>query len=403
MSHTVKVKFAGKLDVTLDAKLDLPDQPPIAYAILAHCFACSKDLVAEARISAALTQHGIAVFRFDFTGLGKSEGDFAKTNFTSNVDDILAAADYLRKNYQAPSILIGHSLGGTAILAAAKYVPEALAVATIAAPSDPAHILHHFESKLDQIKDQGDVPVDLGGGTVHISQQFIDDVRKQDILKSIGELNKALLLFHSPVDTVVSIDHARKIYNAAKHPKSFISLDHANHLLTNKADAIYVANVLSAWASRYLNNQQPQFKTTNILTVQEAHLGKFTQLVSLNDHQLYADEPTSYGGNDLGLSPYDFLLAALGSCTSMTIRLYAERKNIPVEHISVQLTHNKIHADDCKTCDTNDEKLDSIERGIKLTGNLSSEQKKQLIEIAEKCPVHRTLNSKIIIKTKEQE
>lgn len=247
-----RLQFLNSAGITLDAKLNLPETKPIAYAVLAHCFATSKELIAEARIASALTRANIAVLRFDFTGLGKSGGDFSETNFTSNIGDILAAADYLKEHYEAPKLLIGHSLGGTAILAAAEKIESAVAISTIGAPAHPSHIIHHFEEHVDEIKEKGEVQVELGGRPFFIKKQFIDDVEKSDILGVVANLKKSLLIFHSPMDTVVSIDEARKLYEAAKHPKSFISLDKANHLLTNKDDAIYVARVLSAWASRYL-------------------------------------------------------------------------------------------------------------------------------------------------------
>ena len=403
MATTQKIKFQNQAGLSLDAKLDLPDQTPLAYALLAHCFACSKDLIAEARISRALTDHGIAVFRFDFTGLGKSEGEFVETNFSSNIDDILDAVSYLRENHQAPKLLIGHSLGGTAVLGAAPKVEEVVAVATIASPSDPAHITERFKNKLPEIKTKGDVVVNLGGGPIHISRQFIEDVNKQSILESLPLMHKALLIFHSPVDAIVNIENARKIYDAAKHPKSFISLDHANHLLTDKRDAIYVADVLAAWASRYVNlhaEEQSAVKSEpGTVIVTETGQGKFTQQVVSGNHFLTADEPIEYGGNDTGLSPYEFLLAGLGACTSMTLRLYAERKQIPLEKTSITLSHKKIHAKDCEDCETKDGMLDHIESKLHLEGQLTEEQKQRLLEIANKCPVHKTLTSEIKIDT----
>jgi len=405
MSDQVEaLQFQNKAGITLDAKLNLPDSKPVAYAILAHCFACSKDLIAEARIAQALTLQGIAVLRFDFTGLGKSGGDFSDTNFSSNVGDIVSAAACLAEHYEAPKLLIGHSLGGTAILAAAGKIDSAQAVATIAAPSDPAHIIHQFGEHVDEIKEKGETQVSLGGRPFVIKKQFLDDVERNNVLKAVAEFQKPLLIFHSPIDAVVSIEEARVIYETAKHPKSFISLDQANHLLTKKEDAIYVARVLSAWASRYVgdiesHDVKQEHEEKDWVLVRESGKGKFTQDIKIGHHTYFADEPKSVGGNEWGPSPYEWLLAGLGACTAMTLRLYADRKKLPLERVLVKLKHEKVHAEDCGGCESNNEKLDVIERKIILEGSLDAASRKALLAIANKCPVHKTLAEKVEIKT----
>jgi uncharacterized OsmC-like protein/alpha/beta superfamily hydrolase len=399
------VRFPGSMGTQLSARLDTPAGKPIAYALFAHCFTCSKDTLAASRISAALTGRGIAVLRFDFTGLGGSEGDFSNTNFSSNVADLAAAAAWLRENREAPKLLIGHSLGGAAMLAAAREIPEAAAVATIGAPSEPAHLRELLVKASPDIEAAGEAEVELSGRRFRIRKQLLDDVGSRSNRDAIAGLRKALIIFHSPRDTAVSIDNAAQIFMAAKHPKSFVSLDDADHLLTRREDAAYVAAVLSAWASRYIG--QPSSDTrpmtadeAGVVTVMETREGKFTQEVRVGKHRLRADEPADVGGTDTGPSPYDYLLAGLGACTSMTIRLYADLKKLPLEKVTVRLRHDKIHAQDCAECETKEGKIDRIEREIGLAGNLDEAQRAKLLEIANKCPVHRTLHSEIWIPTR---
>ena len=401
---TRRVSFPGAQGAMLDARLDAAPTAPRAYALFAHCFTCTKQSLAAARVAAALAEEGIATLRFDFTGLGDSEGDFANTNFSSNIDDLVAAADFLRREFTAPKILVGHSLGGAAVLAAAGRIPEAVAVATIGAPSDVSHLLRRFEASMPDITEKGEAVVQLEGRPFTIRHQFIEDLAGHKLTDAIAVLGKALMVFHSPVDDVVSIDHAAKIFAAAKHPRSFVSLDHADHLLTNKADALFVGNVLGAWASRYLD--QPARITAadsprhdGVVRVTETGYSPFDQTISIGSHRLRADEPVSLGGSDLGPSPYDLLLAALGACTSMTLRMYADQKKWPLEQVSVALTHEKIYAKDCEACETRDGKLDRIDRRIELSGPLDDEQRQRLLEIADKCPVHRTLHSEVLVET----
>jgi putative redox protein len=399
------VRFPGSLGTALAARLDLPPVKPAAFALFAHCFTCSKDTLAASRISAALTGRGIAVLRFDFTGLGGSEGDFANTNFSSNLADLAAAASWLREHHEAPKLLVGHSLGGAAVLAAAPEIPEAAAVATIGAPFEPAHVKHLLAPALSEIETAGEATVELAGRKFRIQKQFLDDIVSRNSREAIGSLRKALLIFHSPRDTTVSIDNAAQIFMAAKHPKSFVSLDDADHLLTRSEDASYVAAVLAAWASRYIGapvmEAQPiRADEPGIVTVAETRAGKFTQAITVGKHRLSADEPVSAGGADIGPSPYDLLLAGLGACTSMTVRMYADLKQLPLDKVTVRLRHEKLHAQDCAECDTKEGKIDRIEREIELEGKLDDAQRTRLLEIANKCPVHRTLHSEVWIPTR---
>ncbi|MGF1629437.1 MAG: alpha/beta fold hydrolase [Kiloniellaceae bacterium] len=397
-----KVTFTGSGGEKLAARLDLPQGRPRAYALFAHCFTCNKDIFAAARIAGGLAERGFAVLRFDFTGLGASEGDFANTNFSSNVEDLVRAADFLRESYEAPQLLIGHSLGGAAVLVAAGRVPEARAVATIAAPADPAHVASHFTEARAEIEAAGEAEVLLVGRPFRIRKQFLEDIATQKLDAALGGLKKALMVFHAPRDATVGIDNASRIFLAAKHPKSFVSLDDADHLLSRKPDAIYVAEVLAAWAGRYLGEAEaaPALRApAGRVVVEETGEGKFTQRIAAGPHTLRADEPESVGGLDSGPSPYDFLLAGLGACTAMTLRLYAERKGLALERTRVTLSHAKVHAEDCATCETKEGKIDRIERVIDMTGELSPEERRRLLEIADKCPVHRTLQSEVQIET----
>jgi len=398
------IRFPGAGGEDLAARLDQPTGRPRAYALFAHCFTCSKDSLAAVRISSSLAARGIAVLRFDFTGLGSSAGDFANTNFSSNVADLLAAAEFLRKRYAAPKILIGHSLGGAAILAAAPRVPEAVEVTTIGAPYQPAHLRRLLAPATAEIEAKGEAEVALAGRKFRIKKQLLDDIASHSTHDAIAGLRKALLLFHSPRDTIVDIANAAQIFMAAKHPKSFVSLDDADHLLTRKADADYVAAVMATWASRYLGDTaqagDESAAAAGTVTVMETREGKFTQTIRSGKHTLPADEPESAGGLDTGPSPYDLLLAGLGACTAMTIRLYADLKQLPLEKVTVRLKHEKIHAQDCAECETKEGRIDRIEREIELQGALDDAQRAKLLEIANKCPVHRTLRSEVSIPTR---
>jgi putative redox protein len=400
-----RFQFPGAEGQQLAAALELPEGEPLAYALFAHCFTCGKDVLAAKRIAVALAAKGIAVLRFDFTGLGSSEGDFANSTFSSNVADLVRAADHLRETREAPAILIGHSLGGAAVLAAAAQVPDAKAVVTIAAPSDPAHVTGLFADRIEDIRKHGDVEVSLAGRPFHIKREFLDDIAEHNLMDQVAKLHKALLIMHSPTDDTVGIDNATRIFVAAKHPKSFVSLAGAEHLLSDRRDSMYAADVIAAWAERYIDTATPEAaadlgaEPRNVV-VRETRNSKFQQTVSIGPHRLLADEPIAAGGEDTGPGPYDFVLAGLGACTSMTMRLYADRKSLPLERVTVTLKHSKIHAEDCAECETKAGMLDQIERTIAMDGALDAEQRGKLMEIADKCPVHRTLTSEVRIVTR---
>jgi len=397
-----RFEFPNARGEKLAALLDRPAGQPVAFALFAHCFTCGKDILAAKRIAEGLTGRGIAVLRFDFTGLGASSGEFANTTFSSNVADLVAAASHLRSVYQAPAILIGHSLGGAAVLAAAAQCPEVRAVATIGAPIDPAHVTGLFKEHVETIRQQGEVEVALAGRPFRIRREFLDDVAMHKLEECLAKLRKALLVLHSPTDDIVGIENASAIFTAAKHPKSFVSLAGADHLLSRRSDAVYVAEVIAAWSERYLDMvPEPDQMPLDGVLVGETGNGKFEQSIIAGKHRYLADEPVSVGGNGSGPSPYEYLLAGLGACTSMTIRLYADLKKIPLRRVSVRLKHDKIHASDCEHCETKEGKIDRIDREITLEGDLSAEQRGKLLEIADKCPVHRTLHSEIDIRTRE--
>ena len=410
MSSTAstRIEFPGSRGAQLAGRLDLPETSPQAYALFAHCFTCTKDVQAASRIAQELTGFGIAVLRFDFTGLGGSGGDFANTDFTSNVGDLISAADYLRQHHQAPTILVGHSLGGAAVLAAAEHVPETRAVATIGAPADTEHLLHLLAESRAEIEQKGEAEVCLASRPFRIRKQFLDDVTSQPQAERIQRLGVPLLVMHSPNDQTVGVENARRIFDGARHPKSFVSLDGADHLLTRPDDARFAASVLATWASRYLNDDavssaEPTSSTAlraeeGLVVVSENGRGPYGQRITAGRHVLSADEPAPVG-HDTGPSPYDLLLAGLGACTSMTLRMYAARKGWPLENVRVSLRHSRIHAKDCADCETQSGQLDRVERVIELIGDLDTEQRRRLLEIADRCPVHRTLHSEVDVRT----
>jgi len=397
-----KVTFENTAGQTLSGVLDVPADTPVAYALFAHCFTCSKNLKAASNIARALNDAGIAVLRFDFTGLGQSEGEFADTNFSSNVEDLLAAARFLDQAHEAPAILVGHSLGGTAVLQAATEVPSAVAVATIGSPSEPAHVARMFAGSEDALRERGEATVDLGGRPFLMKQQFLDDLGKQDLNASIGILRKALLIMHAPLDTIVEIENASALFMAAKHPKSFVSLDNADHLLSREADSRYAGQVLASWASRYLPDQERSdaLEAADREIVARTKLGGFRTEVRLGRHDIIADEPRSVGGTDLGPTPYDLLSAALATCTSMTLRMYANHKGLNLESATVRVEHDKIHAEDCEDCESGGGKIDEFRRTISLEGDLTDEVRNRMLEIADRCPVHRTLHGEIKVRSK---
>lgn len=390
-AKTEKFQFKNRHNTTLDGMLEWPAKTPHSYAIFAHCFTCSKNIKAASVISKKLTDSGIAVLRFDFTGIGNSEGDFSNSGFSSNVQDLEDAAQVLKDKYQSPSLLVGHSLGGAAVLVAAQKISSIKAVVAIAAPSSPKHIEKHMECSVDEIKSKGRAKVKIGERDFEISKEFIEDLNSVEI--DVSKMEPALLLMHSPTDNIVSIDHAAHIYKQAKHPKSFISLDGMDHLLSNFEDSEYVAQVIGAWGTRYLDvkqNSDCQDIPDHHVIVQSKPGYKYTQDIWTNSHHNIADEPKSLGGRDLGPTPYDYLLSALGACTSMTLRMYADHKKLNLNSVHVHLSHEKKKNDQ-------GEKQDFIHKVISVTGDLTQDQKSRLLEIAEKCPVNKTLLSDIQI------
>ena len=405
MPRFEKTSFAGAGGTMLAGRLDLPDAgEPSAVALFAHGFTLGKDSLVATRVAQGLADRGIATLRFDFAGIGDSAGDFADTTFSSNVEDVVAAAQWLRARGTPPALLVGHSLGGAAVLAAAEQIPEAKAVVTIAAPSDPAHVTHFFADRIEDIRKHGKVEVSLAGRPFQIKREFLDDVAEHKLMDDVARLHKALLIMQSPTDDTVGIDNATRIFVAAKHPKSFVSLPGADHLLSDRRDSMYAADVIAAWAERYVELAAPKTagavdEAPRNVVVRETRNSKFQQTVAIGSHRLLADEPAAAGGEDIGPGPYDFVLAGLGACTSMTMRLYADRKSLPLERVTVTLQHSKIHAQDCAECETKEGMLDQIDRTIAMEGALDAEQRKKLMEIADKCPVHRTLTSEIHIVT----
>ena len=399
MFESRKIEFPGAGAGNLAARLDLPPSPR-AFALFAHCFTCGKDIFAAARIAEGLAARGIAVLRFDFTGIGSSDGEFANTNFSSNVGDLVAAANYLRQNHAAPALLIGHSLGGSAVLAAAPQVPEATGVVTIGAPSSAAHVARNFAADLAQIAEKGTAEVTLAGRTFTITKQFLDDIAGQNFIDGVANMKKALLVCHAPRDEYVGIENASMIFTAARHPKSFLSLDDADHLVRKRENAIYLADVIAAWASHYLPPAEAAAALPpGVVEVSEAPAGRLVQQVRAGRHVLVADEPVAVGGNDAGPGPYDYLLAALGACTSMTMRLYADRKGIAAKRFSIRLSHRRVHAEDCADCESSKGNIGEINRDITIDGDLSEAERTRLMEVADRCPVHETLTHEIKVRS----
>jgi len=402
---TKKLEFTGHKGDRLAARYDRPEGHLRAVALFAHCFTCTKDILAARRVAGRLAAEGVAVLRFDFTGLGHSEGEFANTGFSANVRDLVLAAEHLAGLGEAPQLLVGHSLGGAAVLAAAGEIPSVKAVATIGAPADPAHVLHNFECSIDEIREKGEAEVKLVGRPFRISRSFVEDVEQSTLADKLAALRPALLVLHAPLDATVGIENAGAIFSAAKHPKSFVTLDKADHLLSRAEDADYAAGVIAAWAARYLDLAEPPAREgapEGVTRVVEADPAGFLQDIFVGPHlHLQADEPKAFGGTDLGPSPYRLVSSGLGACTAMTVRMYARRKDWPLEHLSVDVTHDKIHAEDCAECETEAGKIDRFRIEIRLEGPLSDEQRAKLMEIAHKCPVHRTLKGEVSIEAVE--
>lgn len=396
-----KFTFTNQDDIQLSARIDFPvDKKPLAYAIFAHCFTCSKNLLAIKNISRGLTASGIAVLLFDFTGLGDSEGNFEETTFTSNIHDLFSAAAFLEKEYEAPKIMIGHSLGGAAALFAAKQLKSIEAVVTIGAPFDPGHVTHLLAGGISKIETAGKATINIGGRPFTIGKQFLDDLQEQNPEEVAHQLRKALLILHSPQDTTVGVNNAAKIYQAAVHPKSFISLDGADHLLSKKADSLYAGRMIASWAEKYLDFESKKADLkSHSQVVAQTEQGSFTTELRAGKHRLVADEPAKVGGADLGPTPYDLLSSGLAACTTMTLQMYATRKKWDLKEAKVHIDYKKDYYKDANNCETSDTKIDQFHRTLELIGDLDEEQRKRLLEIADKCPVHKTLHSEIKITT----
>ena len=397
-----RVRFENEEGHELAGVLDMPDKSPRAWALLAHCFTGSKNLKATRQISRALNDSGIAVLRFDFTGLGESEGEFADTTFSSNVGDLVAAAEFLEREHRAPELLVGHSLGGTAVLRAAPEIPSTLAIATIGAPSHPSHVIERFEDAVAEIRALGEATVELAGRTFTIRRPFLEDLERHPLPDSLGDLRAALLFMHSPLDEIVEIDNASELFLEAKHPKSFVSLDSADHLLTREEDAHYAGRVLAAWAEKYLFGvDEPE----EDLAAEPGEAAARTRAASLTTelnaagHRLIADEPEQDGGDNLGPTPYDLLSAGLAACTTMTLQVYARHKKLSLEEATARVRHDKVYAEDCADCESENSRIDEFQRSIQLKGDLTDEERQRLLEIASRCPVHKTLHGVIRIET----
>ena len=400
---STKLKIANRKGLILNANLEFPvNQKPAYYAIFAHCFTCSSSLSAVRHVSRALTQDGFAVVRFDFTGLGRSEGEFADSHFSANVEDLIDVHNYISQHYQAPSLLVGHSLGGAAVLVAASKISTIKAVATVGAPATTTHVKHLFSHGIDEVKEKGEAEVNIGGRPFKINQDFVEAFDKTDLPKIVKELRKPLLIMHSPFDTIVGVENAKKLYDAAMHPKSFVTLDNADHLLQNEQDSKYVGEIIGTWAKRYF----PVEENVMLSTEGEQLVGhldivedNFTTTIQTKKHSLIADEPAEVGGNDFGPSPYEYLNAALAACTTMTLKMYAERKQWDLKEVFVYISHSRKHSDDLKIELNQPKYLDHMTKKLKFVGNLDDKQIKRLIEISSKCPVHKTLGSEVIFDT----
>ena len=404
MSHTVS--FSNRSGIQLSGRIDLPpDRSPRAFVLLAHCFTCSKDLTAHRHIARILSGAGLGVLSFDFTGLGASEGEFEQTTFSSQASDLIDAAEFLASEYEAPAFLVGHSLGGTACLYAARELPSVRGVATIGSPAAPAHVEKLFTGNIDEIESSGSASVSIGGRPFTIRKSFVDDIRNHPPEQWIGGLKADLLILHSPVDAIVGVENAERIFTATRHPKSFVSLRHADHLLSKPEDAEYAGAMIGAWVTALAPAAQPTRITTDRQVAARIGRDHYTVQIRAGRHAMVADEPEAAGGADLGGSPYDYLLAALGACTVMTLRMYADRKQLALDSVTVHLSHEKVHAEDTAACGDepaggSGSKIDRIERVLEIEGDLSDDERARLAEIADKCPVHRTLTSRTVVETR---
>jgi uncharacterized OsmC-like protein/pimeloyl-ACP methyl ester carboxylesterase len=399
----MNIEITNKEGTKLSARLELPaDKRPLNFAIFAHCFTCNKNYRAVRQIGHAMATKGFGVLSVDFTGLGESGGDFSDSTFSGSVDDLIAAAEYLTENHRAPALVVGHSLGGSAALLAASRLDSVKAVVTIGAPAEPQHVKRLILDQVDEIVKEGEVEVSIGGRPFVLRREFVEDLENQDLLSVVNAMDKAFLFLHAPEDNVVGISNAAALYKAARHPKSFVSLSGADHLLSAAEDGRYAGELIASWAARYVPEGQVE---EDISTSEDvvAHLPaeeKFTSVIKAGGHRMTADEPESFGGNDFGPSPYGFVSSGLAACTAMTLRMYADRKGWDLGDVSVHVSHSKIHAEDCAECVDKKVKVDTFNRAIEVTAEISEEQKIKLLEIADKCPVHRTLEASSHIETK---
>ena len=404
MVKSSTVKFAGAHGYQLAGRIDIPVGPPLGWALFAHCFTCSKQSRAALRVSKGLAERGIGVLRFDFTGLGESDGDFETTDFSGNVADLVAAAKWMQETGRSPSLLAGHSLGGAAVIVAAREIEGLKAVATINAPSDAGHVIHQFSDDLETIESEGTAEVQLAGRPFRITKEFVDDVRDARVAAAVRDLDLPLLVLHGPRDEVVGIENASALFTSARHPKNFISLDGADHFLRRPEDSAFAASMIAAWAGHYMSDSSQPAPVEGVARMHEVivretgEASRFQNEVFVDGRRYLIDEPQSVGGSNTGPTPYDLLAAALGGCTSMTLRMYADRKKWPLDRVTVRLGHRKVHADDCETCDNSD-RIDEFSRVLEIEGELDAEQVERLVEIADRCPVHRTLEHGVIVKT----
>ena len=397
--ETQKTEFETATGEKLAAALELPGGRPRAFALFAHCFSCSKDIKAARELARSLRGAGFAVMRFDFTGLGASEGEFANTNFSSNVDDLVAAADYLRAEFSAPSILIGHSLGGAAAIVAANRIPELKGVATIGAPAEADHVALQIGEKREEIEKNGVAQVHLAGRPFTVKKQFLDDLADQNVLKAAENLKKPLLVMHAPLDQSVGIDNATRIFVAAKHPKSFVSLDTADHLLSKASDARYAAAVLAAWAGRFVGDERKSDKSEETSAPHVAGGASARMIadeplavsVSVDGYPMIIDASKAEGGSDLGPNPTRTVEAGLAACAAITARMYARRKKWPLDDIEVRIK---------RAASEDDHEPHVLEKEVRLTGDLSDEQRARIKEIADKCPVHRMLTNGVKVQSR---
>ena len=400
--HSQNIEFSNAAGDPLSGVLEVPDGEASAWAIFAHCFTCSKKSLAASRVARGLAERGIGVLRFDFTGLGESGGDFSASGFSSDVADLAAAADWMAASGRTVSLMIGHSLGGAATVVAASALDNVKAVVTIGAPSNAGHVIEQFRESVPEIEAEGRAQVNLGGRPFTLSRTFLEEIGKTTVIDAVKQMRKPFLILHAPGDDVVGIDNATDLFMAAKHPKSFVSLDRADHLLSGRSDSEFVIDVISGWSAQYTGTvaqaQETEPQQNKVVVRETGENGPYQNEILIGGRKFYSDEPKSLGGADTGPDPYAWVTAGLGACTSITMRMYANRKKWPVDRLSVRLEHEKKHAEDCVDCGPRD-RIDVFTRYIEIEGNLDEDQRARMLEIADKCPVHRTLENGAKVET----